>query len=253
MVGTMTQAEANQDIADGMAAGFDAFALNTHDITDSWALNSISYLFTAADQLGFKLFISFDMSWGTITPADIPPFLQNYISHSSYYTVNGRPFVSTYDGGSTSNADWQSGFKAPLASAGVNPFFVPDFDDWSGWPSNVFSNFPVIDGSFSWESAWPSPGTTISNVTDSVDQNVLQQAHAAGKIYMMRKQPPTPPPFPFCPCPRFFKNQAANHMHANQLYLAASSSIWVRARTGTASERLICRSDSRKRLPCSRI
>lgn len=182
----MTQDEANQDIQDGMAVGFDAFALNTHDITDSWALNSIGYLFNAADQYGFKLFMSFDMSWGTITPSDIPPFLQNYITHSSYYRVDGKPFVSTYQGATYSNDEWESDFRQPMVNDGDTPYFVPDFDNWSGYPNGFISAYPVVDGAFSWESAWPAPGTTISNVSDSVDANVLQQAHAAGKIYMMR-------------------------------------------------------------------
>ncbi len=187
MVGTMTQQEAVQDIQDGKAAGFDAFALNTHDITSSWALNALDYLFAAADQYGFKLFISFDMSWRTFTPADIPSFLVKYTSHSSYYAIGGRPFVSTFYGGYISNADWQSGFRQPLSSSGVNPYFVPSFDDWSGWPNSFFSSYPVADGAFSWESAWPAGGTTVSNVSSAVDQNVMSQAKAANKIYMMRK------------------------------------------------------------------
>ncbi|KAL7939329.1 glycoside hydrolase family 71 protein [Trichoderma chlorosporum] len=185
MVGTMTQAEAVQDIEDAKQVGFDAFALNTHDITSSWALDALGYLFDAADQNGFKLFISFDMSWQAISPSQIPSFLLNYISRPSYYTVSGRPFVSTYDGGYIGNSDWASGFQQPLISQGINPFFVPNFGDWSGWPNSFFSNYPVADGAFSWESAWPSPGTTISNVSDSVDQSLLQQAHAANKVFMM--------------------------------------------------------------------
>ncbi|KAL6837268.1 glycoside hydrolase family 71 protein [Trichoderma camerunense] len=185
MVGTMTQAEAVQDVQDAKAVGFDAFALNTHDITSSWALDALGYLFDAADQNGFKLFISFDMSWRAITPSQIPSFLRNYISRPSYYTISGRPFVSTYDGGYIANSDWVSGFQQPLTSQGINPYFVPNFGDWSGWPNNFFSNYPVVDGAFSWESAWPAPGTTISNVSSSDDQNLLQQAQSAKKIFMM--------------------------------------------------------------------
>ncbi|KAL6876971.1 glycoside hydrolase family 71 protein [Trichoderma novae-zelandiae] len=185
MVGSMTPDEAVKDVTDAKAVGFDAFALNTHDITSPWALNATQYLFDAADQNGFKLFISFDMSWRTITPSQIPAFLLNYISRPSYYTIAGRPFVSTYDGGFIGNSDWVSGFQQPLISQGINPYFVPNFGDWSGWPNNFFSSYPSVDGVFSWESAWPAPGTTISNVSDSVDQNLAQQARAAQKIFMM--------------------------------------------------------------------
>ncbi|KAL7821817.1 glycoside hydrolase family 71 protein [Trichoderma gracile] len=185
MVGSMTPDEAVKDVKDAKAVGFDAFALNTHDITSSWALNALQYLFDAADQNGFKLFISFDMSWRTITPSQIPSFLLNYISRPSYYTIAGRPFVSTYDGGFIANSDWVSGFQQPLVSQGINPYFVPSFGDSSGWPNNFFSSYPSADGVFSWESAWPDPGTTISNVSDVVDQNLAQQARAANKIFMM--------------------------------------------------------------------
>ncbi|TFB02978.1 Glucan endo-1,3-alpha-glucosidase agn1 [Trichoderma ghanense] len=185
MVGSITSDEAVKDVKDAKAVGFDAFALNTHDITSSWALNALQYLFDAADQNGFKLFISFDMSWRTITPSQIPSFLLNYISRPSYYTIAGRPFVSTYDGGFIANSDWESGFQQPLVSQGINPYFVPNFGDWSGWPNNFFASYPSVDGVFSWESAWPDPGTTISNVSDAVDQNLAQQARAAHKIFMM--------------------------------------------------------------------
>ncbi|KAL7927008.1 glycosyl hydrolase family 71 domain-containing protein [Trichoderma austrokoningii] len=186
MVGTMTAAEAVQDVTDAKAVGFDAFALNTHDITDSWALEALEYLFDAADQNGFKLFMSFDMSWlTTIAPSQIPPFLLNYISRPSYYTISGRPLVSTYDGGFIQNSQWLSDFKQPLTAQGVNPYFIPNFGDWSGWPNNFFSTYTVADGVFSWESAWPATNTGVSNVTDSVDQNLLQQARAAGKVYLM--------------------------------------------------------------------
>lgn len=188
----MSQTEADKDIQDAKAVGFDAFVLNTHDITSPWALNSLSSLFTAADKYAFKLFISFDMSWGTIKPADIPSFLTTYITRPSYYTVGGKPAVSTFWGGTFSNDEWQSGFRTPMVAKGTTPFFIPDFDNWSGWPNNFFKTFPVVDGAFSWEAAWPAPGSALSNVSDAVDRNLLQQAHDVGKKYMMRKSRPNP-------------------------------------------------------------
>lgn len=191
MVGSMTAAEAVQDVTDAKAVGFDAFALNTHDITDPWALEALGYLFDAADQNGFKLFMSFDMSWQTtIAPSQIPSFLLNYTSRPSYYTVSGRPLVSTYDGGFITNSVWVSDFKQPLQAQGINPYFIPNFGDWSGWPNNFFSTYTVADGVFSWESAWPATKTGKSNVSDTDDQNLLQQARAAGKVYLMRKNLP---------------------------------------------------------------
>ncbi|EED14793.1 glucan endo-1,3-alpha-glucosidase agn1 precursor, putative [Talaromyces stipitatus ATCC 10500] len=187
MVGSMTSSEASQDISNAIAAGFDGFALNTHTISssDTWNTDAINYLLNAAQGTNFKMFLSFDMSWN-LDVASLGSFLLQFSSHSQYYTTDdGRPWVSTYDGGSIDSATWDSSFIQPLVTGGVTPYFVPDFDDWSGFPQGFFDSFPVVDGAFSWESAWPSAGSTAANVSDSVDESLIQQAHAAGKVYMM--------------------------------------------------------------------
>jgi hypothetical protein len=61
----MTADEAVQDVQDAIAVGFDGFALNTHDVTSSYATDAISDLFAAASGTNFKLFISCDVSWGS--------------------------------------------------------------------------------------------------------------------------------------------------------------------------------------------
>ena len=188
-MGTIDQADATTDVVNAKAVGFDAFALNTHTIDPSqvWNTEALGYLFDAADAHDFKLFMSFDMSWNEIQPSAIPSWISTYISRPSYYRVDGRPFISTYQGGTLNNSDWDLGMRQPMAAAGNNPYFVPDFDNWPGYPKGFFSNYTTVDGAYSWETAWPSPGNTVSNVTDSVDSAVLEEAHAAGKIYMMRK------------------------------------------------------------------
>ncbi|KAJ2959214.1 hypothetical protein NQZ79_g5296 [Umbelopsis isabellina] len=187
MVGSMTSAEAVTDVKDAIAAGFDGFALNTHTISssDTWNTDALNYLFAAAQGTAFKLFISFDMSWG-LDVSSLAAFLAPYAANSAYYKVNGAAFISTYTGGTISNSEWQSDFITPLQSTyGITPYFVPDFDDFSGYPTGVFSAYPILSGVYSWESAWPSPGTTIANVSDSVDSAALSEAHSAGKVYMM--------------------------------------------------------------------
>lgn len=185
----MTSDEATKDVTDAIAAGFDGFALNTHSISssDTWNTDAIGYLLDAASGTPFKMFISFDMSWG-LDVSGLPNFLLKFSNHSQYYTTNdGRPWVSTYQGGTTSDSDWKTSFRQPLESKGVYPFFVPDFDNWSGYPTGFFDTFTSVDGAFSWETAWPGVGSTISNVSDTVDSTLVQDAHAAGKVYMMRK------------------------------------------------------------------
>ena len=186
----MTSAEASQDITDALAAGFDGFALNTHTISasDTWNTDAITFLLDAASGTTFKMFLSFDMSWG-LDVSSLSAFLTQFSNHSQYYTTSdGRPWVSTYSGGSAvSNDEWNSKFVQPLKTQGVTPYFVPDFDDWPGYPTGFFDAFPVVDGAFSWETAWPSPGTSAANVSDSVDESLIEQAHAMGKVYMMRE------------------------------------------------------------------
>jgi glucan endo-1,3-alpha-glucosidase len=185
----MTSAEAEIDVREAMNAGFDGFALNTHTISasDTWNINALDYLFAAAAGSNFKLFISFDMSWG-LDVTKLADFLAPYASKDAYYKVNGQAFVSTFSGGTISNSQWDSGFIQPMTSThGIKPFFVPDFDDFSGYPNGLLSSFPILDGVFSWETAWPAAGNTPTNVSSQVDSAALQQARAAGKVYMMRE------------------------------------------------------------------
>lgn len=179
----MIASEAVTDVQDALNAGFDGFALNTHTISssDTWNTDALGYLFSAAASTNFKLFISFDMSWG-LNVANIPAFLAPYVQEEAYLQIDGKPFVSTYSGGNIDDNTWDTQFRQPLMNNyGITPYFVPDFDNWSGYPNGFVVAYPVIDGAFTWEAAWPAPGNTVASVSDSVDQNLLSQAQAAGK------------------------------------------------------------------------
>ncbi|PCH06976.1 Glycoside hydrolase, family 71 [Penicillium occitanis (nom. inval.)] len=189
MVGGITQDHANTDVQDAINVGFDAFALNLMSLED-WSTEAVASLFTAASGTDFKLFFSFDMGHFT-DPSQFLPILEQYASHDNYYLYDNRPFVSTFDGGqltfgsSSPNAGWQSTFKDAASAAGIDVFFVPDFDDASGYPDSFFDTFTVVDGGFSWESAWPYADAGFANVSDTIDSTMIDAAHAAGKIYMM--------------------------------------------------------------------
>lgn len=188
----MTASEAVTDVQDALSAGFDGFALNTHTISssDTWNTDALGFLFSAASSTEFKMFISFDMSWG-LNVADLPAFLSRYVQEDAYFQIDGKPFVSTYSGGNMDNDTWNTKFRQPLlTNYSTTPYFVPDFDNWSGYPSGFFAAYPVVDGAFTWESAWPAPGQTVTNVSDTVDQSVISLAKAAGKTCMMRASPP---------------------------------------------------------------
>ncbi|KAI0754767.1 glycoside hydrolase [Daedaleopsis nitida] len=193
MVGSMgSQSQAVKDVQDAKQMGLDAFALNVQQPSADWALNAISWLFAAANDNDFKLFFSFDMA-SIDQPSTFLPLFRQYQNNGAYYLHNSRPFVSTFDGGqksfgsSSPNAGWQSQFKDVLASSGINPFFVPDFDDYGGaaYDANFFGNYPVVDGVMGWESAWPQVSEGITNVSSSKDSTALSAARAAGKVYMM--------------------------------------------------------------------
>lgn len=160
--------------------------------TEDWSTEAVASLFTAASGTDFKLFFSFDMGHFS-DPSQFLPILEQYASHDNYYLYNSKPFVSTFDGGkltfgsSSPNTGWQNSFKDAASSAGVDVFFVPDFDDASGYPNGFFDTFSVVDGAFSWESAWPYEDAGFTNVSDTVDSSMIEAAHNAGKIYMMRE------------------------------------------------------------------
>ncbi|KAI0759582.1 glycoside hydrolase [Trametes elegans] len=188
--------EAVKDVQDAKQLGLDAFALNVQEVSASWATDAIQLLFSAAESNGFKLFFSFDMAV-LDQPSTFLPLFRQYQSSSAYYRHDGRPFVSTFNGGAKSfgagspNQGWQTQFKDALAADGISPFFVPDFDDYGGaeYDAAFFNNYPVVDGVMGWESAWPQVSEGVANVSSAKDQTALTNAHAAGKVYMMPISP----------------------------------------------------------------
>lgn len=86
-----------------MDAHIDAFALNMawEDDTNN---PSVGMAFTAANVMGFKLFLSFDYAGNGPWDQDvITSMIQQYSSNSAYFQYNGRPFVSIFKG--PGNAD----------------------------------------------------------------------------------------------------------------------------------------------------
>ncbi|EED15492.1 glucan endo-1,3-alpha-glucosidase agn1 precursor, putative [Talaromyces stipitatus ATCC 10500] len=171
MVGGITQHHANTDIQGAINVGFDAFALNFMSV-ESWSTDAISELFTAAKGTDFKLFFSFDMGHFT-NPSQFLPILKKYVGHDNYYLYDNKPFVSTFDGGrltfgsSDPNFEWQSTFKDALSDV--------------GYPNKFFHTFTVVDGAFSWESAWPYEDAGFANVSDKVDSAMIAAAHDVNK------------------------------------------------------------------------
>lgn len=188
-VGGITNSDAATDIQGGLALGIDAFALNVGSY-DGWSTSAIASLFNAATGTDLKLFFSFDTAQ-TSDPTQWVAAMQNYSSHPNYYSYNNQPFASTFSGGtltfdsSTPNDGWEASFVQPLANAGIDVYFVPNFDNAANYPSDFYSTFSVASGGFGWETAWPEISDGLTNVSDSIDNQMISQAHGASKTYMM--------------------------------------------------------------------
>ncbi|GME50427.1 putative glucan endo- -alpha-glucosidase agn1 protein [Neofusicoccum parvum] len=194
MVGSMGSIEqAHTDVREAKSVGFDAFVLNVQNVKDDWSLTALSWVFSAAEAADFKLLFSFDMDV-LADPVDFLPLFVQYQAHPAYYHYQGHPFVSTFQGGRKSfdlphpNEGWTLKFRAELQDRyGIIPFFVPDFDDHGGaaYDNDFFNRYPVVDGVFSWETAWPFDSDGRNDVSSAADEIGLQCAHHAGKVYMM--------------------------------------------------------------------
>ncbi|KAL1963030.1 hypothetical protein VTN77DRAFT_8778 [Rasamsonia byssochlamydoides] len=108
------------DITYAQEAHIDAFALNmAYD--DPANGPGLANAFTAANNLGFQLFFSFDYAGNGPWPqADVINLITEYSSNAAYYQYNGQPFVSTFEG--PANAyDWIT------IKAQTGCFFIPDW------------------------------------------------------------------------------------------------------------------------------
>jgi glucan endo-1,3-alpha-glucosidase len=122
--------------------------------------------------------------------ADHINLFNGYRDHPNYFRggANGFPVVSSYGGYAAVN-DWAS-FKD---SADI--YLIPNLDDSAPGagdsapyyidPAGQLSGYDVVDGFFSWESAWPASTGGPVNVSSARDQAVMEYAHSVGKDYMM--------------------------------------------------------------------
>lgn len=159
------------------------------DWTSSWATASLERLFRLIKNADFKLFFSID----TYATSDSTQWIQgikNYTDDISYYEHNNLPFVSIFSGGtlnqgsSSPNQWWKD---EVIDKLGQDVYFMPNFDNAKDYGDNFFGDFPVANGVFGWESAWPEIQNGVVNVTSNIDQEMKDAAHAngRGKTYMM--------------------------------------------------------------------
>ncbi|OJJ73093.1 hypothetical protein ASPBRDRAFT_73559 [Aspergillus brasiliensis CBS 101740] len=135
------------DMKAAQAIGIDAFALNCASI-DKYTPTQLALAYQAAEQVNFKVFISFDFAyWSNGDTAKIAAYMQQYANHPAQMQYRGGAVVSTFVGDSF---NW-----GPVKQATSHPIHaVPNLQDPAAASSNGQRG---ADGAFSWY-AWPTDG-----------------------------------------------------------------------------------------------
>lgn len=108
------------DIRKAKAAGIDAFALNIASQTP-YTTTQLNNAFNAADQQGFKMFLSFDYAaQGPWSAATVVSMINTYAVKPAQFKVLNKALVSTFEGPGNA-ADWTS------IKSQTNVFFLPDW------------------------------------------------------------------------------------------------------------------------------
>ena len=184
------------DMQLAQAVGIDAFALNV-GATDQTTATQVPQAYTAAAQIGFKVFLSFDYAaQGPWSSQAVISTIRAYANSPGQFKVNGLPLVSTFEG-TAEASDWATIREStPL-------FFVPE------WTSIAPSDFKSSDEQYvdgvckscnpvaspephcrrltcplvSWD-AWAQGAVDKSDSSD-----LAWQSAAAPKAYMMPVSP----------------------------------------------------------------
>ncbi|EED83082.1 hypothetical protein POSPLDRAFT_102718 [Postia placenta Mad-698-R] len=137
------QSDWENDITTAAGIGIDGFAYD-------YEVGQLVTAFSVAEQLGFKLFFSFDMSYSWSSD-DMVALVQNYSTSSASYKWNGDILVSTYSGETYGESFWAD-FKSTLAGEGITISLAPAFTSYRDPDDadSLMSNFTSIDGFFNW-------------------------------------------------------------------------------------------------------
>ncbi|KAH8666486.1 glycosyl hydrolase family 71-domain-containing protein, partial [Xylariales sp. PMI_506] len=175
------------DIGLAVDAHLDAFALNIA-YGDGTVSSSLELAFEAAVSASFHLFFSFDYAGGTgpWPSEDVLAYATQYFGNANYYTYNGQPFVSSFEGPDNAD-DW----VAIKASTGC--FFVPDWSSEGADAALQLGGGNVVDGLFNW-GAWPWGPNDINTYTNAsyyqyMGKNISGPDPGVGLAYMMPVSP----------------------------------------------------------------
>ncbi|KAF7336343.1 Glucan endo-alpha-glucosidase agn1 [Mycena venus] len=212
MVGTVTEAHVRVDIDQAKDAGIHGFSLNVGVPSLPFVADTLRYMFDYAPTVGFHLHISMDI-WASGDANGGHPELYNnllkqYMHAPGYFTVNNLPYITTFSHGGLTNVNWTNWRELPgnyLDSKLTMPtflrcpqvrrypphFFVPDFDGSEGYMQGADGWWwywgDVVDGVFTWETAWPvRPGEIVGSASQGsieTDLVILKSARSRGKLY----------------------------------------------------------------------
>lgn len=180
-MGNYQLADWQADMVAAQSVGIDAFALNCASI-DSYTPTQLAMAYQAAEQVGFKVFISFDFAyWNNGDTAKITDYMRLYANHPAQMQYKGAAVVSTFVGDSF---NWD-----PVKQATPHPIYaLPNLQDPAEASTAAARS---ADGAFSWL-AWPTDGgNSISPwpMTTVWDERFFY--FLAGRTYMARKNDET--------------------------------------------------------------
>ncbi|KAF7556403.1 hypothetical protein G7Z17_g1458 [Cylindrodendrum hubeiense] len=177
MVGTVENEHCRKDIVDAQNLGIDAFAVNFNQYA-SWSNTTVDRLFDNADELGFKIFFSFDMSGSYFSdPGQYAEYLGRYLTRTSYYTYKDVPLLSTFGGELVTGDQWK-GLRNEIG----NILIIPSF--YEATPSSTFFNeYSELDGIFNWNS-WPkvTDGKVVVSAADDITFQTAAKSAKAKRI-----------------------------------------------------------------------
>ncbi|KAI2726397.1 CAZyme family GH71 [Penicillium roqueforti] len=168
-----------EDMTTAQSIGIDAFALNCASI-DSYTPTQLALAYEAAQQVDFKVFISFDFAYWTNGDTEkITAYMKQYAGHPAQMQYKGAAVVSTFVGDSF---NWDA-----VRQGTPNPIYaLPNLQDPAEATTDAAQS---ADGAFSWL-AWPTDGGNSiipGPMTTIWDDRFVH--YLAGKTYMAPVSP----------------------------------------------------------------
>ncbi|HEY3329777.1 MAG TPA: endo-1,3-alpha-glucanase family glycosylhydrolase [Capsulimonadaceae bacterium] len=175
-----------EEIKEAKSMGIDGFGLDVMQANPNMQA-TVAALFQAAQQVGgFQLFFEFDEGTGPLPSPDYVWYMQQYANHPAYFRVNGQAVMGCYGGeygfspASAGPAWWQTNVIAPLATAGINVYFVPTtWQQFGNATAEVAGWGSVASG----QQLWQIQNSPIGGGLTTLD-NYAAALHSAGKTWM---------------------------------------------------------------------